>query len=287
MDDHLNFPLKVDAVAGLARHLNLEVHFSACGVGASWSQLAQSLFKRALSDALTITVRDRSSVERLERFLPGLPASPRMTFDPAIWAAEVYGRCDEPAADQQLVGIGLLGLHEVNAYAPKNAAFNDESLARFWIEVMARLYQEGVAFEVFTNGTASDHLFAQQVCREAQKELAFEPRLSERPIRPRDLAQQISRYKAVLASRLHGGIVALSYGIPVAGLAWDDKVRSFFADTGRSELCVSIYDRNPDAVVKALLRSVQEGVDGSALGLWKDRARENAIVVLSKSTLGL
>jgi polysaccharide pyruvyl transferase WcaK-like protein len=285
MDDGLNFPLKVNAVAGVARRRGIDLHVSACGVGARWSGMAHTLFSRTLSEARTITVRDASSLERLNRFLPGLPSPPRLTFDPAIWAAEVYGQPEGPAGDRPPFGLGLLGLHEVNSYAPPGGAFTAESLVQFWLDVLAGLRREGVAFELFTNGTDSDYLFARQVCREAQARLAFEPDLNDRPFWPRELAHQVSRYQAVLSSRLHGGIIALSYGIPAAGLAWDDKVKSFYAATGRSEFCVSIYDRNPDALVKALQLAAREGVDPGAVVRWKERALENAAVVLGSGAL--
>jgi polysaccharide pyruvyl transferase WcaK-like protein len=88
MDDGLNFPLKVAGAADQAHRLGLPIHFCACGVGRSWSTPGKRLFSKALSSADSITLRDQLSSQRLEQHLPG--TAHQVTFDPAIWAADVY-----------------------------------------------------------------------------------------------------------------------------------------------------------------------------------------------------
>lgn len=282
MDNALNFPLRVSELANLAASSGIAYHFSACGVGAEWSPIALSLLKKALLGASTVTVRDTVSSQRLQSFVPGMPSPPVTTFDPAIWAAEVYGTGNNRKSDGT-VGLGILGLHEVNIHAPRGSEFTQHSLLEFWAKTASLLYQRGYAPELFTNGTVSDYNLAVSVRREVKSRQSIDVALQERPMCARDLAQGISRYRAVVSPRLHGNIVALSYGIPASGISWDGKVRAFFKDIGAESLCVSMYDRDPDAVVNALGLAIQEGIDQHTLRAWKERAMENVMIVLKNS----
>jgi polysaccharide pyruvyl transferase WcaK-like protein len=280
MDNCLDFPLKINCAARLASAHGISVHFSACGVGKNWSPIAFRLFNNSLSDASTVTVRDSVSQEHLRRLLPRLPSSPLATFDPAIWASEVYGMRNGRKRSKPCVGLGVIAPREVNTHAPHGCKFTGQALVDFWLDIIVKLHQIGVVYEVFTNGSPSDYAFAVNVRREVEDRLSIDCPLRERPLKPRELAHRISEYQAVVASRLHANVVALSYGIPVVGLIWDDKVKAISVDAGRKNRCVSIYDRNPDAIVESLMESFDEGVDAEALRQCKERALENVEIVL-------
>jgi polysaccharide pyruvyl transferase WcaK-like protein len=62
------------------------------------------------------------------------------------------------------------------------------------------------------------------------------------------------RCSVVLSTRLHAAVLANAYGIATIGMVWDEKVRAYYEETGRSELCFDL----PVVDLDELVRSVQE-----------------------------
>ncbi len=230
MDNALDFPVKVSAVSRLSRSLGKPTHFVSCGVGSKWSFGASRLFRKALKSSSSISVRDTLSVERLESFVPGAPVS--LSSDPALWTADVYKKNYQSGND--LVGLGIMNVDLINRHTNLNLSVDD--LVEFWVGLGSKLHTRGVNFEFFTNGSPDDYEVAQQVFHAIHDQRAIPCTLARRPTTACELALNISQYKAILASRLHAHVVATSYHIPSIALVWDDKVRTFFRDTGREDL---------------------------------------------------
>lgn len=278
MDNALDFPLKINNLTQLATSLGVQTHFSACGVGKHWSNIANRLFFEALGTAKTITVRDRYSLQRL----PEIFASrAELMFDPAIWAADVYGCSSiDDKQEENLIGLGVIGLESIKKH---NAEYTTEKLFGFWEQIVCRLKQEKTPFEIFTNGSISDYAFARELADFVEKKWKIYCPLAERPITPHQLACNISRYQSVIAARLHANILALAYAIPAVGLVWDDKVRSFYEDTDRPEFCFDIDSVNPDTVINAVLQVARQGIKAEVVDLYKEKALTAAKLIIEAS----
>jgi len=253
MDNDLSFPLRVSLVANLARSLGKEVHFTSCGVGADWSWIASQLFSPALKSAVDVTVRDTTSLKRLRQYIPEIAVS--LSADPALWASSVYER--EQEVDDNLLGLGLMNVDSISRHS--RIKLTHDELTDFWVEIARSLHKEGQKFEFFTNGSPSDHCFAEHVLQSV-KQLCIPCKLAARPTSPYELARCVSKYKAIVASRLHAHILATSYLVPSVALVWDDKVQSFFSDTGRANIAFN-YDRdNIDKIIEVLFEIMDERV---------------------------
>jgi polysaccharide pyruvyl transferase WcaK-like protein len=270
MDQRLNFPVKLNNLVRAANRFGVAVHFSACGVGEYWSQLAGWLFKRVLTQAVTISVRDTQSQQRLAEHLSGIAAS--VTFDPGIWAADVYGP-NTPAQAEQVIGLGVIHRRDVNSYRSNKAALSDVDLINAWLGIINVLARQGLKFEIFTNGNAVDYQFAHNLSQAVQTKLSIPCRLAERPTKPIDLAWNISKYSGVIASRLHANIIAASYKIPCIGLIWDEKILEFYISIDRLKHVFPVTDFVPENVVEVLLDSIRTGVDAAAI----ERAKKQAL----------
>jgi polysaccharide pyruvyl transferase WcaK-like protein len=279
MDNHLDFPMKLRDIVRVACSLGVDIHFSACGVGVGrpWSSIGSQLLRNALLEAHTVTLRDKFALSKLQELVPSL--SPLVTFDPAIWASEVYG-ASQGKTNDNLIGLGVIDLRKINVYNPHQGNLSQQDLTDFWLGVVGELHQRGIAFEIFTNGSAYDYAFAAKIAKAVKEKLSIACPLAKRPLRPRDLALGISRYTAVVAFRLHASIIATSYGIPVVGLAWDDKVRSFYEETGREKLCLNIHECDSEDVLATLFLSTHEGINKLMLAQWKNAALQNASIVM-------
>ena len=280
MDNSLDFPLKVNMIARLAYSLNRDVHFLSCGVGRKWSRIASRLFYNALVSASSITVRDTISQERLANFLPGLVVS--LSADPAIWASDIYGQ--KRAMIDDLIGLGIMQV-PMSSFQTHTKLFRDR-LIDFWLSVANRLYRDGDHFELFTNGSLQDQALALSIVEAIKERLSISCNLVSRPTKPCELAQSISRYRAIIASRLHAHIIATSYNIPSVGLLWDDKVQAFFKDIGRESFVLGkIETEDADNIIRALHQSIDEPINEIAVMKKRELVFENVKAILN--TIGL
>lgn len=254
MDNALSFPLKINLVSRIGSSFEKDILFASCGVGQDWSFVASRLFRHALSPAVDITVRDNLSIQRLQELIPGITVS--LCPDPAIWSADIYGRNERVAGS--LIGLGLMDVDSVNRRNRNN--LSREQLTDFWLRVAKRLYERGLEFEFFTNGSSYDYDFGRHLLGSMAAH-SIPCSLVTRPTRPRELAQCISHYAAVIASRLHAHIIATSYRIPSVALVWDEKVRAFFQDTDRADLAFDVFDASAaEDVVESLCTTIDRPV---------------------------
>ncbi|MBW8011457.1 MAG: polysaccharide pyruvyl transferase family protein [Chloroflexi bacterium] len=277
MDHRLNFPVKLNNLRRAANRFGVPVHFSACGVGENWSPIAVWLFKRLLSQAVTISLRDNQSQKRLAELIPGIACS--VTFDPGMWAADVYGPNTTPQ-DEQVIGLGVIHLQDVNFYRPAKAALLETDLLDAWLGIISVFHNQGIKFEIFTNGNPDDYEFAHGLFRAVQTKLSIPCKLATRPTKPIDLARGISKYSGVIASRLHANIIAASYQIPSIGLVWDEKIRAFYNSIHRPRNVFPLIDFIPEKVIEVLLDSIRTGVDAAMVERAKKRALLSVEMVL-------
>lgn len=279
MDNALDFPIKVHAIVRAASRRNLPVHFVACGVNPNWSPRAKRLFHEALEYATTISVRDTMSAVALKRLIPQL--DPHVVLDPAIWAADLYGR-DPDTPHDSLVGVGVMSLAAINRrLRPK---LTTKQFASIWEGIIRALINQGHAVEIFTNGAGDDFAEAQQLSESIKDRYGILCPVAPRPTRPKDLAWTISRYSAVIAARLHANIIATSYRIPTVGLLWDKKVGSFYKAINRPNHSLDLIDSTPEDVMAALQDATANSLNPHELGALQAAAMSGVELIASHLT---
>ncbi len=271
MDNALNFPLKIHHLANVAWAQDIPFHFFSCGVGSTWSRGAANRFEDALRRARSISVRDTVSAKRLERFV-SIPQHVTVTSDPAVWASDVYGRvrCDRDTTN--LIGLGVISPEEIRRRLLKDGNSWDEGeWLKFWADLISILHKQNKEVELFVNGSRADFEFACQI--EAYlKDKSMFCHVSSCPITPKMLARKISGYSGIIASRLHANIVSFSYGIPTVGLVWDDKVKAFYQETHRHDLCKSVFKADAEEIASLLDWATSLGIDASIVASQKAKA---------------
>jgi polysaccharide pyruvyl transferase WcaK-like protein len=106
--------------------------------------------------------------------------------------------------------------------------------------------------------------------------------LAARPKTPYQLAQLISGYKAIVASRLHAHVIASSYFVPSVGLLWDDKVLAFFKDTGREDLVFDNFGiKDVSSIVEALYKIMGRRVDKAIIKEKQELVLSNVQAILN------
>lgn len=278
MDNDLDFPLKIHALVREAMQQQLPVHFVACGVNPNWSPIAANMFRESLLNAESISVRDIESAESLRALVPTI--NPFVVFDPAIWAAEVYG-LGQIKQSANKIGVGVIDPTSANRRSATQLTESD--FIAIWKDIILLLANMGFEVEIFTNGNPSDYAIALKISEIINAEATIECPVAARPTRPIDLAHRISSYSGVIAARLHACIISTSYLIPVVGLAWDKKVNSFFRALGKSALSINLTETCSPKVIAAFEEAKNSRLDPSSLAEYKASASSAINYLLAAS----
>jgi polysaccharide pyruvyl transferase WcaK-like protein len=231
-DVDLNFPYKLFLLGRLLRGKPCAVLF--VGVASRWSRLGRALVRRFIADARPVAwvVRDARSRDNLARELGVDAAAIRVAPDPVVCLGR-GDRAPRATPGSRRVGVcvsdpGMLA----HSGTPRAAAGDDAEAYRALVEGLVR---RGVEVVLFTNGAREDGAYLAALRRRFPSLARLDAVV---PARPEQLVAVIASCGLVVAHRMHANIIAYALGVPSIGLAWDDKVRSFFAAAGRDELVV-------------------------------------------------
>jgi polysaccharide pyruvyl transferase WcaK-like protein len=278
MDDGLNFPLKVNGAADQAHRLGLPVHFSACGVGRSWSTMGKRLFSKALSPAATITLRDQLSSQHLEQNLPG--TAHKVTFDPAIWAADVYPVLSKNSP-AEFIGLCVIHQDAYNARSQQGRIYAKDWMQN-WLNLISALLKTRKPILLFSTGSAVDQQFADALFQHANRQGIRGVELAPWPSDVADLLNTMHRCGVVISTRLHAAVLANACGIATMGMAWDKKVRAYYEETGRPELCFDLPLLDLDKIVRTVQELHGQEFPASVLNELRQRALQSAQVILKE-----
>jgi polysaccharide pyruvyl transferase WcaK-like protein len=276
MDDDLDFPTKLNQLGRLVKENDLPLHLSACGVGANWSKQGKRLVEEVLSQAASITVRDSISQQRLDNIFPGHIAE--RSADPAIWAAELYGKAPENGS--KTLGLGVLNPADVNLRNPGHRLASGE-LEDFWLELFTCLDLLNVEYELFSNGNLADAAFSRRLVSLARKRKGLHVCIAPRPSSPQELAVRVRAYGGVIAFRLHAALLAITFGLPCVGLGWDKKIPALFDELQMTANCFSYEDWQAESVANKIVEQMKFGVVYHQIGRMKALALRNVQIVLA------
>lgn len=294
-DADLNFPIKLLGATRevMRRRLPLAVH--AVGAGAHWSRPARRRFASLLGAAplAHATVRDdRSRVAWMAQLGPRGIAPAAVAGDPGLLAGRHY---PAPAPQHDLnprpsharrIGLCItaplaLRYHVGQSGDGASRPPDDATLLAWYGKLASALARQGHQVVLFTNGSPEDR---ECLSRHAARWTGQGPaadwlgglagqigqvggRISvAAPFAlPADLARFVASCDLVIAHRMHACIAAHAFAVPTIGLTWDEKLTSFFAQSGRARYAVD----GPSLPLVAMLDLVHvaliEGVDQTAL----------------------
>ena len=228
-DASLNFPIKVARVCDLLTETDTPTAVYGVGVSRNWSPAGTELFSKVFNtDLKMVAMRDETSRRAWAAQTPAASFEPTLVLDPGILALDCYG----PVAEKtNRIGICVTDPRILGHHADSEIAGGARGANAFYTDLINALVYRGHKVTLFTNGAEED--------ARAMAEVAADPRmaahkssgflsLAPTASTPAELAKIIGSMKGVIAHRLHACIVAYSYGCPIVGLGWDQKLQSFF-----------------------------------------------------------
>lgn len=268
-DADLNFPLKIAAALGAARAAGVPVAVHAAGVSPGWSGEAAALFGRIRGNDLRhVALRDEASARAWRERLGDAGPAPLVCRDPGLLASDILRPRKAGASRVGRIGLGiadpdLLRYHATGAVAGLGRGGRG-GVGVFYRDLALHLVRRGERVTLFNNGAAEDAAYQETLRQDPALAASFasgDLAVALPPRDPSDLATDISGFRAVVAHRLHAGIVAYALGVPHVGLAWDAKVESFFGSVGRTRFLVPGGGDAPDDVAALVLEACREGID--------------------------
>lgn len=205
-----------------------------------------------------ITVRD--DIETLRRdYITNPEITVLPVYDVAVWSRTVYKdvlRRMRPIRKRNVIGLGVVREKLFSDYG--NPQIDRQVQLDFWKGVIERLEEEGLPWEIFTNGDSYDELFAREV-------LAYVGHGSKAavPMDAPSLVQTISTYRGIIAGRMHSNIIAYALGIVSIGFIWNQKLMFWGAKIGYPERFLRPDELDPKMAVDRLVRGLAEGCETS------------------------
>ena len=237
------------------------------GVGPLATSEGRRWARLIAEEARLITVRDAESKALLEEV--GVDGGRiHVTADPAFRMAI---RAADLGMDRPVLGVAIRNW---------NVGVNSEA----WEAELA------AALEGFLDRTGGSILFLPFECKgagaeddvAAARQMQLRVRLRERTAvfepagDPAQLAGAIAACDAVVAMRYHAALFAIRWGIPVAGLIYDPKIRHLFTAAGAEKYTIDVSALRADDLLARIEQALQDAGLPGRLRAAADRLAEAA-----------
>ena len=238
--EHFTIVLR-EYIKQLNKH-SIPIIFNACGYSQYDKRSLRNILIRILSirNIMSISLREDISIFKKEILLKVPYKRPDLyfTYDPALWASDTYAL--RSCKNSEQIGIGVIAANDPILYI---------AIQKCIKEIIENLIANKMQFELFCNGSCEDYEFALNIAADF---VGTNVKVALRPLEPIRLIEIISRYKAVLACRLHSHIISSSLGIPSVALSWDGKIENYFRNIERSAYCFSAPFSSADVYEKLI-----------------------------------
>lgn len=209
----------------IAKEYNIPVFMSAMSIEninlADW-RCRQLIEAVNFSSVKMITTRDTEKeldVLRNNYLKNNLSCETAVVGDPALWTSEFIKMKEK---NNNKIGIGLIRTGIYKDYGNKN--IDDKYIFGLYKDIIEELEKRKIEWSLFCNGMREDYEVGVALLKELNLD---ESKLMFRPKTINELVDILSNFKVVLGARLHCCITSYTYNIPIVGLIWDNKLRSF------------------------------------------------------------
>lgn len=256
-----NLNVSIAAAVETASKRGMIAAFHACGVEGYDNKApgCQRLSKAINSENVRV-VTTRDDLETLNKFYKKREdLYTGEAADSAVFSDELIGI--KASDNSNVIGIGVI---RGNIFQNYGHSLDEEGLLLFYKNVIKGLQYKKKEFRLFCNGYSPDYEFAKRILHECGLNQEY---LLKKPADYKELVEQISGFRGVLAARLHACIISYSLGVPVIGLCWNEKLKHFGKAIGYPNRFINVNEFNSEEVIKMLINAIEEGYE---LQKWKE-----------------
>lgn len=262
-----NLPVAMERVMSRAEHYGIPVYFNAVGVeGFDETDDNCKLLCDMLSRYCVKGITSRDYADFLNtHYLSGKKAE--RVSDPAVWAGEVYDIKKD--SDSEIVGLGI---GRPGLFTDYGIDFSEEKQLVLWKNIIDILESKGMKWKLFTNGLPQDEEFLQKVLSFVGKSENCGEYVLKRAETPKELAENIAKFKGIIALRMHANIIAFALDIPCVGLVWNDKMSYFGGSIGVPHRFITHDKLSGEYITDTFFDALDKGYDKEI----KEREKQSA-----------
>ena len=243
--DNWIFPLSLFYGSKLVRDLDVPYGVFGCSVGNKFSRFGEKKIKEFLIGAKFIILRDNLSALKLNEL--GFKED-GICVDPAICTNEVINV--KKKVCNHTLGMNILSYVQ-HPNVKKENYFNYMKEMEETILKIDTQRELGISrILIFNTGEYDDMIAAYTLYSKIKSKLKnLEIVLTDRLQSLHGLCKVINECDIVVGTRMHSCIISKSYGIPIIGISWDEKINGFFDMIGLNEFCLNYDKFNAHAIV--------------------------------------
>jgi polysaccharide pyruvyl transferase WcaK-like protein len=272
------FFLYLTALIEVAKELDIPLVINAVGVeGYDEDDPRCQLLEKSLNNDIVKSITTRDDIETLtHKYIYNNEIHTTKVADSAVYCDEIYKVSKKTS---EVYGIGLV---RGGIFLDNERNFNPEQVAQFYSDLILEIESRNLKYQLFTNGLPADkellHKIEQKIC--GKKLNIIEPK------KDTDLISAISKFKGVLAARLHANIISYALNVPSIGLVWNDKLTLFGEDIGYPERFFEYDKFNAKKIVDALVFAAEQGYEPQRWLEYKRTAKSNIEEIVEKWLAG-
>lgn len=261
----------INFITKIADKSNIPVCLNSAGVeGYDESNIKCRVLKRALNRKCIKMITTRDDIETLKKYLKyNTSTFNAKVSDPAVFVNEVYKIEKKPK--NFVIGLGVC---RGTLFVDNEINYGEDKLLNLWKQIIEKLDEKGIEWEIYTNGLQADNLFAKKLINY----LHLDEKKFIEPKTPKELVEIISNFRAIVATRLHSNIIAYSLKVPAIGLVWNNKLKMFGKSIGYPDRFIEVFDFDADIIIERLESAIEDQYEK----IKPEQYRENVRKALKK-----
>lgn len=273
-----SFFLCLTALIEVAKELNIPLVINAVGVeGYDENDPRCQLLKESLNNDIVKSITTRDDIKTLShKYIYNKEIHTAKVADPAVYCNEIY---KEVKKKSDVYGIGLV---RGGIFLDNERNLKSEQVAQFYSDLISEIESRDLKYQLFTNGLPADNELLQKI----EENIGGEKLNIIEPKKDTDLISTISKFKGVVAARLHANIISYALNVPSIGLVWNDKLMLFGEDIGYPERFFEYDKLDAKKTVDALVLAAEQGYEPQQWLGYKQTAKLNVEAVVQKWLAG-
>ncbi|NLM60644.1 MAG: polysaccharide pyruvyl transferase CsaB, partial [Clostridiales bacterium] len=237
----------------LGKLLGCKVMMYGCGIGPVSRPSNRRRTARVLDRCVdSITLREPDSREELKRLGVSRPEIV-LSADPAL----ILSPSSDSETDSAMISNGLSPGCRYIAFILRNWPSYSQKAEIFGRAADYAFEKHGLVPIFVPLERGKDEAACMMACNGLK---LAKPFIISTPEKTSTLLGILSRMDAVVSMRLHGLIFAAGQGVPLVGVSYDTKVRSFL-NYMEQDLCISIEDLNEHELISLIDRALKKDRD--------------------------
>ncbi|HEV7394798.1 MAG TPA: polysaccharide pyruvyl transferase family protein [Burkholderiales bacterium] len=227
--------------AWLAKKANVPFAFLSVGFGSTKNRLSRTFMRYAVQRAVYCSVRDEGS----RKLTAGLGVKRELQVVPDLAFALETKAPLKPRRPGYDIGLSPMVFLKPGGW-PDDDAAKYEGLVTLWCQLVSDRIRKGDRLHIFVSDPGD-----MDAVRDVWSRLSESERASCSIIEADSPGALLEFYRGldlVISSRLHGVLLAIVAGRPVAALAHERKVRAVMDDAGMSRFCTNLESATVESV---------------------------------------